>query len=305
MAEAVTMVTGAAGLIGNMVRVRLEEAGVTVLPIDRVGQTEEGRPIVVADVTDVHRLYAVTEGVPLDGVIHCGAFSGAMVGGDNPNAIVRVNIGGTANILELARVKAARRVVFCSSCSAYGRTPPGPLTEATPLEATTVYGASKVAGEALVAAYGRQHGVDGTSLRLSWVYGPRRTTDCVIREMICDALAGRPTRMEFGADFHRQFIHVEDAADALIAAYRCTRLPQFAYNVTGGSYRTLGEIAGIVRKVLPGADITLADGPDPLDDFQGEFEIGAAQRDFGYAPRHDLESGIARYADWLNSSQAR
>ena len=62
------------------------------------------------------------------------------------------------------------------------------MTESAPLAPQDVYGATKAAGELLVAAYDRQYGLTGVSIRLSWVYGPRRATECVVRTMLCDAL---------------------------------------------------------------------------------------------------------------------
>ncbi len=63
---------------------------------------------------------------------------------------------------------------------------------------------------------------------------------------------------------------------------------------------TLGEVAGIVRRVLPSADIELARGPDPLDELQERFDISAAAADLGYRPRYDIEAGVRVYADWLS-----
>jgi nucleoside-diphosphate-sugar epimerase len=222
-----------------------------------------------------------------------------MVARDNPYAIVRVNVVGTANILELARIHNIKRVVFCSSTSAYGSTPPGLVPEDVTLSPSSVYGASKVAGEQLVSSYSKQHGVDGVSLRLSWVFGPNRTTDCLIRTLIQDALAGRATRQPFGRNFYRQYIHVNDAARALVAALDQPRLPRHTYTVTGGTYHTLAEIGDAVRRIFPGADIAFGEGPDPVDDVQCQFDISAAARDLGYRPSIGLEEGIRSYAEYL------
>lgn len=298
------LVTGAAGLVGNAVRVALEQSGREVIPVDRIAATEEGRPIVPCDVTEIHRLHAVVQGRQLAGVIHCGAFSGPMVARDNPTAMVAVNIVGTANVLELARIHGASRFVFCSSTSAYGITELDLVPEDVPLRPTTLYGASKAAGEHLVAAYRSQYGLDGVSLRLSWVYGPRRTTDCIIREMITNALAAAPTHLAFGRNFHRQFIHVEDAARALVSAFDQPNLPRDTYNVTGGSYLTFPEIADAVRAVLPSADISIAEGDDPVDDHQTRFDIAAVERDLRFSPGISLVDGIRSYADWLGKKSA-
>jgi len=293
------MVTGAAGLVGRAVCRQLQARGDEVIAIDRVGGAGiDGVTVTECDLGNVHRLHALA-GPGLAGVIHCGAYSGPMVARDNPVSMVQVNIVGTANMLELARIHGARRFVFCSSTSAYGNTPPAPVKEDVVMVPASLYAASKVASEQLVAAYAQQYAVDGASLRLSWVYGPHRTTDCMIRTMLTDAMAGRPTRFAFGDDFYRQYIYVEDAAAALLAALDAPSLPRLTYNITGDSRLTLGEVAEIVRRVLPAADIELARGPDPLDEVQERFDISAAAADLGYRPRYDIEAGIRAYADWL------
>lgn len=272
-----------------------------MLPIDRAARARDGNAIVECDVNDVHRLHALAAEYSIKGVMHCGAYSGPMVARDNPTSMVRVNIVGTANILELARIHHIPRVAFCSSASVYGNTDAGPVPEDVPLCPTSLYGASKVASEQLVASYARQYGVDGVSIRLSWIYGPWQTTDCVIRTMIEDALASRPTRMPFGRDFHRQFIHIDDAVGALIAALDRPNLPRLVYTVTGGSYVTLGEVGDIVRRVLPQADIQLECGAPPDDDVQQQFDISAALRDLAFRPAVSLQEGIRRYAEWLTA----
>jgi UDP-glucuronate 4-epimerase len=297
--EGITLVTGAAGLLGAAVCSLLENRGAPLLAVDRLAGAEAARKILPCDITDIHSLHALAAQHSISGIVHCGAYSGPMLARDNPYAMVQVNIVGTANVLELARIHGIARFVFCSSAGAYGNTPNGPVREDIALRPTNLYGASKVAGEQLVACYARQYGVDGVSLRLSWVYGPYRTTDCIIRTMLERALDNRPTRIPFGHDFFRQFIHVQDAATALVAALDRRRLPRQAYNITGGTYVTLGEVAEIVRLILPHADIHLGLGPDPLDDVQERFDISAASADFGFSPSISLKDGIQLYADWL------
>ena len=298
------LVTGAAGLIGNKVRQILDERGDRVIAVDRQTGSDTFGQVIACDLGDVHRVHELTRD-GISGVIHCGAHSGPMVARDNPYSMVQVNIVGTANVLEVARVHKATRFIYCSSTSACGPTPPGPVPEDVTMRPSTIYGASKVAGEQLVSTYASQYELNGTSLRLSWVYGPRRTTDCVIRTMITDAQAGRPTRVEFGRDFPRQYIHVNDAAAALVMAFDKIVLPRRSYTITGGTYKTLGQIADIVRAQFPLADIELGAGSDPVDDVQHEFDISAARRDLGYSPRYDLEKGIGEYAAWLAAQNSR
>lgn len=302
MSNETILVTGAAGLVGNAVARALLARGDEVVAIDRFAGQVEGVNITSCDLNDIHQLHAVT-GPGLTGVVHCGAFSGPMVARDNPYAMVQVNIVGTANVLELARIYKSRRFVFCSSTSAYGHTKTGLVQEDSYMEPESLYGASKVACEQMVSAYAKQYDVDGVSIRLSWVYGPRRTTDCVIREMLTNARAGRSTKFAFGADFYRQFIHVEDASAALLSALDAPELPRRTYNATGGTRVTLQDVAQIVKELHPTATIELANGPDPVDEFQDEFDISAAQRDLKYVPRISLAEGIARYSRWLDAVQ--
>jgi UDP-glucuronate 4-epimerase len=302
MPDRPVLVTGAMGLIGHAVRVALEAAGRPVLAVDREAGSVAGRPVVAGDVTAVHRLHALARDTGgFAGILHCGAYSGPMVARDDPSAIVAVNIAGTANILELARIHTVPRVVVCSSVSAYGHTPQGlsPVPEATPLHPTTVYGASKAAAEALVDGYGAQYGLDGLSLRIGWVYGPRRSTACTLRDMLRHALAGRPFTLPCGADSHRQYAYVDDMARALMLALDAPNPRQRAYNINGGICVTLGEIAALVSRLVPGAVIHVGPGADPLDDRQARFDLSAAARDLGFTPATSLEGGIRRYADWL------
>jgi UDP-glucuronate 4-epimerase len=298
------LVTGAAGLIGRAVTRRLRDQGRRVTGLDIVARPGQA-DVEHADLTDIHRLHALARKGAFGAIVHCGAVSGPMVMTDNPFGIVQANVVGSANIFELARIYGVRRVVFCSSASAYGPTlpPGGPVgvTEDTPLRPSSVYGATKVACEALVQGYRTQHRLDAVSIRLSWVYGPGRTTDCVVRAMIENTQAGRPTRLPFGQDFPRQYIYVDDAVDALLAALDAPRCPSPVYNATGGVTVTLGELGALVTKVLGKGDIWAAPGPDPLDDYQHSMDITAIERDLGFAPKVGLPEGVARYAGWLTA----
>lgn len=301
MSECV-LVTGGTGLIGNAVRQRLEDRGDKVIAIDRVATRIDGREVIECDVTDAHGLHAIARRNRVRAIVHCGAFSGPMVSPDHPMQMIRVNIGGTANVGELARVLGGVRLVFASTATAYGVTPEGPVVEATVMEPDSMYGASKAASEQILNAYKRQFGVDTVSLRLTWVYGPRRTTSCLIRQMLTDALAGRTTHIPYGRDFPRQYIHLDDAAEAMVAALDRSNLPQQAYNISGGSWLTLSQVAETVMNAIPGARVEVSQGDDPGDMRQERFDISAAERDLGYLPKISLKKGVKSYLEWLKAT---
>lgn len=295
------LITGGAGLIGNAVALQLAASGKPVLVIDVVGGLINGVNVQECDVRDAHALHAIARD-GLSGLIHCGGFSGAMVAGDRPYAMFEVNIQGTANVLEVARIHGANRVVYCSSTSAYGQTGGDGIEEGVALQPTTMYAASKAAGEMLVRAYAAQFGIVATSLRISWVYGPRRTTDCFIRNLICDGLNGAESQVGLPGTYPRQYVHLNDVVRAVVLAYEAPTLPQLAYNITAGEVYSLSSIADVVRKEVPASRVQFGQRRDANDGIQGRFAIEAAKRDLKYTPQVPLESGISSYLQWLLNS---
>ena len=301
MASGAIVVTGSAGLIGFAVASRLAQEGRAVIGTDRIQPREDGGfPSTDAELTDVHKLHAMCSG-DIEAIVHCGAVSGPMLGRDNPRAVIETNVAGTANLLEIARQRGVR-MVFCSSTSAYGHTAVGlePVPEDAPLAADDIYGATKASGDILTRAYVAQTGLDAVVLRFSWVYGPRRRTTCVVREMIKDAQAGQPTTLPYGRGFTRQYVYIDDVVSAVIAALDAEEIgPQRAFNITGGQRLEFGEIADAVRDAVPAAQITLGEGADPEDQSHGRFDISAAARVLGWRPQIAFADGVREYAGWL------
>ena len=301
MATGAIVVTGSAGLIGFGVAARLARQGRAVIGTDRIQPREDGGfPSTDAELTDVHKLHAICGG-DISAIVHCGAVSGPMLGRDNPRAVIETNVAGSANLLEIARQRGVR-LMFCSSTSAYGNTATGldPVPEDASLTADDIYGATKAAGDILTRAYAAQTGIDAIVLRFSWVYGPRRRTPCVVREMIKDAQAGRTTELPYGRGFTRQYVYIDDVVSAVIAALDAGAIgPQRAFNITGGQRLEFGEIADAVKRALPEAQISLGEGADPEDQRHGRFDISAAARVLGWQPRVAFADGVRDYAGWL------
>lgn len=302
------IVTGAYGLVGNVVRRQLEEQGHKVIALDIADVTEEGLPITRCDVRDVHRLHGiVAKAGPVAAVIHCGALSGPMLARDNPVLLWDINVTGTLNMLELCRVHGIPRFVQCASVSGYGHTPEGvsPVPETVPLEPTTVYGASKAASEALVHGYSAQHGIEGVCIRIGWVYGPRRSTDCAIRDMLEAALEGRVYRQEMGADMPRQYVHVDDIARGLIAAATVPEVRRRVFTLTDGVIRSFSEVAALVGAVVPGFRYEIGPGRVDDEDRQEAFDLSAIREDLGVVPQVALRDGIESYARWMSGRNSR
>lgn len=297
MTEDAVLITGVNGLLGRAVQDALERAGRQTIGLDR---TPSDRPQNrLCDLTDVHRLYAATRDCDISAVVQCGGLSGPMLSRDNPPALINTNVGGMLNVLELARALAIPKFIHCSSAGVYGTTRDNDVTEEHPTVPSDMYGASKLCGEVLADSYARLFGLQVVNLRFCWIYGPRRTTPCVIRKMLQHALQGTECRIPFGKGFHRQFVYIDDAVDAIIAALGPTAPRSSTYNISSGEYHTLDAVAAMLREAFPSVRITLGDGPDPEDDIQQRFNIERAVRDLNYKPKITLPIGIRLYAEWL------
>lgn len=299
------IVTGAAGMIGFSVAAALARAGRAVIGTDVAQPPEKAPfPFAAADIRDFDRLREIV-GEKADAIIHCGAISGPMLGRERPKELADINIGGTLNTLEIARTIGARRYVYASTCMAYGHTPdgPGPVDETAPLRATDIYGASKAAGETMTGAFARSNGVDAVSLRLCWVYGPRRRTECLVRRLIIAARARTPLRLDFGGGYHRQFVYIDDVVEAFLKALDAPKIARPVYNVTEGERRTFAEIAATIAAAVGPIATEFPPGPDPSDYLQQIFSIAAIGQDLGWKPRHDLDAGVKAYAEWLGSHE--
>ena len=300
------LVTGATGLLGAGVARRLTSAGRKVVGLDNRLRSPEADayPFFVADINDVHGMYAAANVAPVDAIVHCGGVSGAMLLRDKPFLICETNVRGTAQVLEIARVRKVRRLVFCSSIMAYGNVPADRLSEDTPLMPGNVYGASKAAAEAIILGYHREHGVDGVALRISHVYGPRRRTECFVRQIIEDSFARRTTRLPQSSRSRRQFVYVDDVVESILLALDAPALPQPAYNIAADEDHSLGQLAEVAGSVLDHVQVEFDETKNPPEYQIGKLDISAARRDLGYHPSMRLKDGISAYAEWLRRPAA-
>jgi nucleoside-diphosphate-sugar epimerase len=298
------LITGSEGFLGLHLARLLQAHGNKVVGLDIVASgTPRPWPIITGDVTDsslVDRLFAehdVTE------VVHGGGVSGPHICNQFPARVFQVNVIGTLNLFEVARLrKMPGRIVFFSSSSAYGEAAEKascatPVVEGLPLLASEPYGASKVACESIVRAYVRQSGVDAVSLRVSIVYGAGRTAYCGITRMVKAALAGEPIPLDRGCDLPLPWVHIDDVGQAVRSALEAPKqnlreADTLAYNVTGPGYPSFRDIAGIIQHLVPGAITRETGQPDAYAMNARKMSLMAIQRDLGWEPRVSIEEGV-------------
>lgn len=302
------LLTGIGGLIGHAVARMLVAQGCEVIALDRVPVPDAPCPVLPHEIGDVHRLHELVLRHGIRRIVHAGSISGPMVAPEAPAKVLAVNLGGLIDVLEVARIHRIARVAWFSSILAYEqRGGEAPVAEDAPLGAEEAYGASKVAGEAVLRAYAAAHGVDGVCFRVASCYGPGRTTSCFVRTLVENALAGRPTRVPDAARRDRQHVYVDDVAAAVVAALDAPGpLPRRAYNLGPGEALTAAEVAAQVGRGVPG--VVLQEDPSvPLaNSFNlGPLDIGAARRELGFTPRTGLAEGAARVAAWIGAGRTR
>ncbi len=188
--------------------------------------------------------------------------------------IIDINIGGTANLLELARTLTVDRFVYVSSGAVYGAAGNGDqtLNEETPPAPQNLYGITKYACELMARRYGELHQISTASVRLSTPYGPmervtgHRAVMSVFYDWTGQALRGDTIRAE-DLDQGRDYTYVADIADGIRTVLDAPVLPHDLYNVTAGVWVTFREILGELTQLSPSTRIIEVDAhEDPSQD---------------------------------------
>jgi UDP-glucuronate 4-epimerase len=298
------LLTGAAGLIGMALRPLLAARGHRVVPIDITDFGRGDASLGIVPLDDRSTLDALVAAEAIDAIIHCGAISGPMLAKGEPLKLVAANIDGTAQLLDIARLAAMRRFVFCSSISVYGNVGPGRITEATALKPASLYGATKVACEQLIQGMRIEYGLSGVSVRIGRVYGPYRRANCHLKTMLLDAAAGRETVIPCDPGFVYHYVYAQDVATAIITALETPSLPNGEYNVGSGQATTMPEIVTLACAAMPEIRVRLVAGADDVPDIQTEFDCSLITRELGWLPRFDIGAGVLVYRDAIRAGQA-
>jgi len=232
-----------------------------------------------------------------DRVLHAGGISGFMVETGNPQRIFDVNVAGTMAVLDMVRRMACRRLVLCSTLMVYGPDD-GPSAEHEESEyprPISVYGGSKLAIEGLMHAYAAQYGVDAVALRFTHVYGPGRTTECFVREMLAAATQRRPCRIPQASGSLRQYVHIDDVTESIALAMDASALRSRVFNISADEIHTLAEVAREVRTVTGSLDVSFDEARDLPNYRIGKLSIRSARDELRYRPRLPLTQGLRQY----------
>ena len=309
------LVTGADGFIGSHLVERLAALGASVTALslynsfDRFGWLDDLAPeiwdgirVVRGDVRDAAFVRGLVEGHEI--VFHLAALIAIPFSYEAPGSYVDVNVTGTLNVLEAARINGVARVVHTSTSEVYGTARYEPIDEDHPLQGQSPYSASKIGADMMAEAYARSFGLPVVILRPFNTYGPRQSERAVIPAAIRQALDPGCAEIRLG-DLapRRDFCFVADTADAF-ARLGLAKAPDYGrpYNAGTGRAVGIGEMVEVVRR-LTGCGKPVVGDPDRFRPEGSEVRTLLADSDrlrqaTGWTPGHDLEAGLARTVDW-------
>jgi UDP-glucose 4-epimerase len=301
------VVTGGSGFIGSHVVDIMIEAGHEVTVIDH--RVRPHRPDVRfedVDLMDLSSVLTSTRGA--EHIFHLAAVSNVNYALKYPVYTATLNVVGTANILEAARLNQARRFYLASTVWVYNGAPGADaLDESTPFYldgAGHIYTSTKMASEMVCHNYGQLYGVPFTVLRYGIPYGPRMREELLIPVFIKKALAGEPLTVSGKGDQYRKFIYVRDMAEGHLLAMSDVAANK-TYNLEGARRVTVLEVAEGIRRIL-GNGVRIELGPERAGDFAGKEVSGEkARRELGWTPRVEFEEGIRLTVDWFRQKWAR
>ncbi len=246
------IVTGGAGFIGSHLADRLIDEGWEVIILDNLssGRREfvnENAELLVVDLARERSHEIIREA---DIIFHLAANPDVKIGAEDTGILYENNILATYNLMEDVRKADVERVIFTSTSTVYGEAEVFPTPEEHPTVPISVYGATKLACEAILASYARTFGLKVWIFRLANVIG-RRSTHGVIYDFI-KKLQNNPERLEILGDGNQKksYIHVEDCIDAMIHAFRRANDRVNIFNIGNRDQITVKRIAEIVSREM-------------------------------------------------------
>ena len=325
------LVTGGAGFIGSAV-VRLAVGrGHSVVNLDaltyaacleNVASVAQS-PLYAfehADIRDRAALDAAFARHRPDAVMHLAAESHVDRSIDAPGDFIETNITGTFNLLEASRkywAAAGRPAGFrfhhISTDEVFGSLgPSGQFTETTPYDPRSPYSASKAASDHLVRAWAETYGLPVVLTNCSNNYGPFHFPEKLIPVIILNALAGRPLPIYGDGSNIRDWLYVEDHAEALLLVLEKGALGR-SYNIGGENERTnlqlVRTLCAILDEKRPRNDGSYADlitfvADRPGHDARYAIDPARIRQELGWRPSVTVEEGLARTVQWYLDNEA-
>ena len=329
------MVTGGAGFIGcNLVRHLLQRTSHSVVNVDKLTyagnldsladvRTDSRHALVQADVADAAAMRNAFQRHQPDAVMHLAAESHVDRSIDGPGDFIHTNILGTYTLLQAARaywqdLPAERRTRFrflhVSTDEVFGSLQPSDprFCESTPYDPHSPYSASKAAADHLARAWHHTYGLPVLVTNCSNNYGPYQFPEKLIPVVILKALRGEPIPVYGRGENVRDWLYVEDHAEALTAVLERGKIGE-TYAIGGNNeQRNIDLVRALCRlmdelnpepRVRRHEELIAFVADRPGHDLRYAIDSAKIRRDLGWQPREDKETGLRKTVEWYLSHQ--
>lgn len=307
------VISGGAGFIGSHLAERLAGSADVVL-FDNLRRNSLASTdladlptvkLVEGDICDRDAVVDVVQGA--DAVLHLAAIAGVSSYYREPETTLRVNIGGTANVVDAVVASSVRRLVYLSTSEVHGPMAQN-VDEESPCaigpssDRRWVYATSKLAGEHLVLRGGETHGFEATVLRPFNVYGPRQTGEGAVRNFCVAAVNGQSLVLYGDGAAVRAWCYVDDFVDASLLALHAPAASGQIFNIGNPSAVVdTAQLARMVASHVPSVQIEREEVTRAEVAYRTPV-ITKARELLGFEPQVSLAEGLARTLEWTRSA---
>ena len=307
------LIFGGGGFIGSTIADRLLTDGHAVRIFERprvapyrTFDGAEQMEWVGGDLSSMHDVSAALDGV--DAVMHLVSTTLPKGSNDDPIYDVQSNVVASLQMLDAMVRQGVRRIVFISSGgTVYGTPRYLPIDEQHPTEPLVSYGITKLMIEKYLRIYQHEHGIRPVILRVANPYGERQrieTAQGAVGVFTHRALTGMPIEIWGDGSVTRDYVHVQDVADAFERALMYEG-DKICFNISSGAGVNLNELIGLLSEAL-GRPIDVNYRPGrPFDVSVNVLSNALAQQELHWSPRIGMRAGIERTVDWMRRSLAK
>jgi len=309
------LVTGGAGFIGSHVVDALVDRGESVVIVDNFDSYYDPKRkwanisrhtgsvgVYQGNVEDKMFMRDLFRREGIDRVVHLAAKAGVRPSIEDPVGYKVVNIDGTLNLLEMARMFEVKNFVFASSSSVYGNSRNVPFDEEQNVDRPiSPYAATKKAGELLCHTYSNLYGLHVTCLRYFTVYGPRGRPDMAPFKFVDAVVNGREIQLYGDGSSQRDYTYVSDIVEGTLSALENPHQYEII-NLGRGEVVVLKDFVSTIEEVVGKSAIVRHVDPVPGDVDMTFADVSKARSLLSYDPKVSLREGLESFFQWYKVS---
>jgi nucleoside-diphosphate-sugar epimerase len=261
--------------------------------------------VVAADIRDLPALLSALERFAVDTLVHTAGLIGSRVQ-ENSYTGATNNILGTINVLEAARLRQLRRLVYISTFGVYDRSKinDSVVRESHPIGGHNLYATTKVCSEHLVHAYAALYKLDTAILRPGGVFGRGfyvggSTVGKIMRDLALSIIKGEPVTLEASTYGLNEYVYGKDVGLAVFLACQKENLKQRIYNAGTGVVSGPEELAQVVKELSPNVKVTVSGAVKADRNKSIPLDLSVSKAELDYAPRFPLKEALRDYMDEL------